>query len=93
MRQVSGAVQAGQSVCQIHRGSPEERQQRVLQAQEQPPAGGVCANITLVQLPRQLFSAVPECSDWRAIKHRTTTHSRTSRLKVQPPHPPPQCPP
>lgn len=49
MRQVSGAVQAGQSVREVHPGSPQERQQRVLQAQEQPPAGGVGAHDGVVQ--------------------------------------------
>lgn len=52
--QVPGAVQAGQSVREVHPGSAQERQQRVLQAQEQPPAGGVGAHNGVVQCgPRQ----------------------------------------
>lgn len=58
--QVSGAVQAGQSVRQIHPGSPQERKQRVLQAQEQPPAGGVSARNSIVFPP----STILQCSDW-----------------------------
>lgn len=52
--QVPGAVQARQSVREIHPGIPQERQQRVLQAQEQPPAGGVGANDGIVRLHRQV---------------------------------------
>lgn len=60
---------------EIHPGSPQERQQRVLQAQEQSPAGGVGALDGVVQLPRRVSSAIPR-------KHRSTpTHSVTSRLK------------
>lgn len=62
-------------MCEIHPGSPQERQRCVLQAQEQPPAGGVGALNGVVQLPRRVSSAIPR-------KHRSTpTHSVTSRLE------------
>lgn len=48
--QVSGAVQTRQSLREIHPGRSQERQQRVLQAQEQPPAGGIGAFNGIVQL-------------------------------------------
>lgn len=51
--QVFSAVQARQSMREVRPGSPQERQQCVLQAQEQPPAGGVGARNSVVQLPRQ----------------------------------------
>lgn len=38
--QVPGPVQAGQGVREVHPGSGQEWQQRLLQAQEQPAAGG-----------------------------------------------------
>lgn len=47
--QVPGAVQAGQSVCEVRSGGPEERQQRLLQAQEQPAPGGVGAHDSVVK--------------------------------------------
>lgn len=87
--QVSGAVQAGQSVREIHAGSREERQQRVLQAQEQPAAGGVGAHDGIVQLPRHFSSAAPECSDWGRFKHRN--HHPLRNLSSQ--EPSSQCPP
>lgn len=43
VRQVPGPVQAGQSVREVHPGGLQERQRRVLQAQEQPSAGGAGA--------------------------------------------------
>lgn len=48
--QVPGAVQAGQSVCEVHPRHPQERQHRVLQAQEQPAVGGVRAGDGTVRL-------------------------------------------
>lgn len=49
--QVPGPVQAGQSVRQVHPGSGQERQRRLLQAQEQPAAGGPSAIHGLVATP------------------------------------------
>lgn len=51
-------------MCEIHPGSPQERQQCVLQAQEQPPAGGVGAHNSIVQPSASASSAALECSDW-----------------------------
>lgn len=58
VRQVPSAVQAGQSMREIHPGIPQERQRPVLQAQEQPPAGGVGALNGVVQLPHRVSSAI-----------------------------------
>lgn len=77
MRQVSGAVQARQSVREIHPGKPQERQRRVLQAQEQPAAGGVGAHDGIVQLLRSALQCCSSAQIGGAIfffskNHRTT---------------------
>lgn len=84
--QVSGAVQARQSVCKIHPGSPQERQQRVLQAQEQSPAGGVRAQHSIAQ-PRRAATA--------ALRAPTGGGSEQEGAHTPPPtpKPQPQCPP
>lgn len=79
--QVSGAVQAGQSMREVHPGCPQERQQRVLQAQEQPPAGGVGAHDSISASSPVLFLGAQTGGDWTPNHHPL----RTSRLKNPPP--------
>lgn len=64
---------------EIHPGSPQEWQQRFLQAQEQSPAGGVGALNGVVQLPHSVSSAFSWVGgDAKTPKH---THTVTSHLE------------
>lgn len=66
--QVSGAVQAGQSLCEVRPGSAQERKQCFLQAQEQPPAGGVGAHYTVTCPPHSALQCCSRVVRSRAIK-------------------------
>lgn len=86
VRQVPGAVQAGQSLREIHPGSLQERQRRLLQAQEQPPAGGVGA---LDGVARLLATVVLEGSHrWGGLLLKLPVSNLSSGHQS-----PPQCPP
>lgn len=93
VRQVPGTVQAGQSVREIHPGRLQERQRRILQAQEQPPAGGVGALDGVALL---LASACPwgfTLMGGVAVKTPSYTQLVTSHLDTSPTPPPLLLPP
>lgn len=70
---------------EVHPGGPQERQHRVLQAQEQPPVVGVGALDSVVELPRRISSAIPEWPDLGPNHH--PLNNLSSREMT------PQCPP
>ena len=60
-------------MCKVHPGTLQERQQRLLQAQEQPPTGGARALNGIVRL----LAAVP-CAVFRGVKQNTEAHPRSN---------------